>query len=144
MVWAYVVMGLAVAAQRTSSRLHRRQGRVVIRDRYLLDAVVQLRDDYGVRCGRLARAVLTRLAPRPAASFLLLVAPEVARRRKPEQFDVADLRRLTEGYLRAAEELAVTVVDGEQEPSRITAQLFDAVWRDLAQTSGASRASRTG
>ena len=143
-VWAYVVITLTVSAQRASTRLHRRQGRVVIRDRYLLDAVVQLRDDYGVKCGRLARTLLTRLAPRPSGAFLLVVAPEVARARKPEQFDVADLRRLTDGYLRAAAELGVAVVDGERPPAQITTELFNSVWRQLAQTRAASRSSRTG
>jgi thymidylate kinase len=143
-VWAYVVIGLTVASQRRVSRLHERQGRSIIRDRYLIDAVVQVRDDYGVRCGRLARAALSRLAPRPLVAVLLVVSPATALERKREQYQLDDLERLSDRYREAADQLGVQVVDGEREPVVISADLFALVWQRLAQTKPTSRSRRTG
>ncbi|MDX6226016.1 MAG: hypothetical protein QOE64_2392 [Frankiales bacterium] len=145
-VWAYVVVTLTAMSQRRATALHVKQGRTVIHDRYLVDAVVQLRDDYGVRCGRVARALLRRLIPRPATAVLLLVSPEEALRRKEEQYGLADLERLTARYRRAAAELEVTVVDGQRPPDTISAELFTLVWARLAQdqTTSPSRSRSTG
>ena len=133
LVWPYLVVLLTITSQRRVTRLHRAQGRSVIHDRYVLDAVTQLRDDYRVRAGTFARAALRRLAPRPAVAVLLVVSPEVALARKQEQYDLDDLKRIHAGYLEAAKQLAVAQVDGERDPAVITAELFGLAWAALTQ-----------
>ena len=63
------------------------QGRVVIADRYIYDALVELTVlvDRSVLAEGWAARVLRWLCPRPAHAILLTVSPEIALGRKPEE-----------------------------------------------------------
>lgn len=112
-VWPLVVTLVHAATAGPVTRWHLRRGRVVVRDRYVLDAAVHLADRYGEAAPLRAHLPLLRAAlPRPALAWFLDVPAEEAHRRKPEQFSVARLAGQRELYLRTAPALGVRVEDG--------------------------------
>jgi thymidylate kinase len=130
--WVTIVAVLNALALRRTSQHHLRRGRVLIRDRYLLDSTVQLVDRYGAgRELRLQRALLTRLAPRCARCYFLDVNPDTAYRRKPEHFDTSDLIRQRELYLRFLDPLEGIRIDGERPAEETFAEIAGDVWLHL-------------
>jgi thymidylate kinase len=114
--WAWTLVLVA-----DNVRAHRRAVRssaatVVVCDRYVLDSVAQLRHRYGDRPHRLHVVLLRLLSPVPAAAWFLDVPPVVARARKPEQFDEAELGALAGCYRDAATALGVDRLDGREAP----------------------------
>ena len=133
-VWPVVVSGVDAAAKRSSTALHVRQDRVVVRDRYTLDSAVQLEDAYG---GSAAGGFLLRtLAPEPVAAFLLDLPGAVAHARKPEQFTAEELEAQAERYRRAARRLAVTVLDGTRPAEELAELIATEVWSRLGVAAG--------
>ena len=114
---------------------HRRAGEVVIFDRYLADAVAQIRYFYRQhpRVG-FVRALLTTLAPR-AHAYLLDVDPALALSRKQEQYDLDQLTR--QAHLLRSEALAqgVNVVAGTRPADEIAAEIAADVWACLSPSS---------
>jgi thymidylate kinase len=130
-VWAVVVAGVDAAAKRSSTALHVRQDRVVIRDRYTLDSAVQLHDAYGGSAA--GGLLLRRYAPRPVAAFLLDLPGAVARDRKPEQFSADQLEAQAVRYRLEAQRLGVTVLDGSRRPEELAEQIATMVWARLGR-----------
>ena len=131
-LWAAVVAGIHAWGLRRALRLRLRAGDVVIRDRYLLDSTVQLRQLYGHR-GEvgLAVALLRWIAPPELIGFWLDVPGEVAYSRKPEQFPVERLvarRRLYEEALPAGDTIRI---DGTRPPEEICAEIARMTWLRL-------------
>ena len=104
---------------------------VVVSDRYTLDAIVALRGLVGERRrAPVRRALLRLLTRRPAAAFLLDVAPETAWERKGEQGPVP-LRRQRELYLAEHRALGVERLDGERPADELAAHIAWRAWQAL-------------
>lgn len=121
-IWTLLLVGDNVRAHRRAVRTA--EAEVVVCDRWVLDSVAQLRHRYGDRPYRLHVLLLRRLSPRPSAAWFLDVPPAVARARKPEQFDLAQLDELARCYRRAAAELGVPTLDGEHPREALTATVL--------------------
>ena len=106
------------------------RGEVVVCDRYLLDAAVELRYFYGDRPFRPHHALLELLTPAPAGAFLLEVNPELAAQRKGEFSGAQNVRRAAL-YAELAERTGVVRVDGSRGRDEIAAGLTAEVWAIL-------------
>lgn len=130
--WALTVAVVHAIGQRRALRPHLAAGRVVVRDRYVLDATVQLVETYGARRDvRLQAAVLRRLCPVPAAAFWLDVDPQEAYRRKPEEYTADELATHRRRYATAHARLGVERVDASGDPEAVAADLARRIWRRL-------------
>ena len=131
-VWTAVVATANGRSQRNTTLRQLREGRVVVRDRYVLDSVVQLHTVYGgtTDVARQA-AIVERLSPRPLAAFYLQLPPEEAYRRKPEEYTVEELAAHARLYEQQARRLGVQVVDATVERDVLAAQLSRTVWHLL-------------
>ncbi len=131
--WALTVAVVHALGQRRALRPHLRAGRIVVRDRYVLDATVQLIESYGVRRDvRLQAAVLRRACPVPVLAFWLDVDPGEAYRRKPEEYTAGELAGHRRRYRAAYSALGVERVDASQDPEDVATDLARRVWRRLA------------
>lgn len=131
-VWAGVVAAAEVADARRRQGPHAAAGRVVVSDRYLLDALVHLSDRYG---GPLASAPGRRLLRQwlPAASvpLLLELPPDVAFARKPGEWSLEDLTRHAAAYAVEADRNGVARLDATLAPHVLAAQIGSRVWAAL-------------
>ena len=135
--WTFVVAVANSSTHRRTVRAHLRAGRVVICDRYVLDSRVHLRYRYGTGQRFRVQAFLIRwLSPRPIRSYLLDVAPETARTRKPEQYTVRDLQRLRSLYLEESTRLGTRRIDAECELDETCAELAEDAWKALSARKG--------
>lgn len=128
--WSLVVTAVHVLSAAPATWHHISRGRVVIRDRYVLDSLVHLRCRYGQPSWVDRDVSLLRWAlPTPAAAYLLDVSAEEAYRRKPQEYDVAQLHRQREIYLASAGGQNVVVLDGsapvEQLCERVVREVFE-------------------
>jgi thymidylate kinase len=108
------------------------RGEVVISDRYVLDAGVELRYFYGDRPFRPHTALLKLLTPRPAGAFLLEIDPELAAERKGEFSGAQNVRRAAL-YAELAAAEGVVRVDGSRSRDEIASDLAGEVWGILGQ-----------
>lgn len=131
-VWTSVVAAVNGTSQRRTTLAQLTAGRVVVRDRYVLDSVVQLHSAYGdgQDVTRQARMV-ERLSPVPLAAFYLQVPPEVAYRRKPEEYSASELAVHAARYEQEADRLGVPRIDADRAPAELAAELAANVWRRL-------------
>jgi thymidylate kinase len=130
--WTGVVATANGSVQRRTTLAQLRAGRVVVRDRYVLDSVVQLQSVYGVDRDVSAQArIIERLSPAPLAAFLLELPAEEAHRRKPEEYSAAELAAHAARYEREADRLGVTRINALRPRADIAADLARAVWRHL-------------
>jgi thymidylate kinase len=132
-LWPVVVTLVHVLTAGTITRWHLRRGRTVVRDRYVLDALVHVLHRYGDAAPeRLHRLLLSRLQPRPLVAVLLDVPAEVAYRRKRE-FGVEHLARQRELYLRHHAPLGVARLDGTAPPHVLHEQVVSEVLAALTR-----------
>lgn len=129
-LWAVLVALVHAASQRRALRPHLRAGRLVVRDRYVLDATVQLAEVYG-EDARLAAALVRRACPTPAVAFWLDVEPDEAYRRKPEEYSVEQLAAHRLRYAAAHSALGAVRIDAAQSPEALAARLGREAWRRL-------------
>ena len=108
------------------------RGEVVVCDRYLLDAEVELRYFYGDRRFRAQSALLRLLTPAAAAAFLLEVDPALAADRKGE-FSSGQNARRAALYAELAARGGADRVDGSRERDEIAEQLATEVWAILSR-----------
>jgi thymidylate kinase len=128
--WTAVVATANGSTQRRTTLAQLRAGRVVVRDRYVLDSVVQLHSVYGADRDVSAQArIIERMSPRPLAAYYLQLPADEAYRRKPEEYTVADLTGHAELYEREADRLGVVRVDALRSRADVAAELAGAVWR---------------
>ena len=130
-LWVGLVVALHAVPLRRTTLHEARQGRVVVRDRYLLDSLVHLQARYGREGLRPQQALLRRAAPEPLAAFLLDVPPEVAYARKPEEHPLSALEQHRDLYLEHAAALGVPVVPADRPPAELSAELAAQVLRLL-------------
>lgn len=131
-LWAAVVAGIHARGLRRALQIRLQAGDVVIRDRYLLDSTVQLRQLYGHR-GEvgLALALLRWIAPGELIGFWLDVPGEVAYARKPEQFPVERLVARRQLYQEALPDGDTIRIDGTRSPEEICAEIARTTWLAL-------------
>ena len=91
-------------------------GKVVICDRYLLDALVEIGFSTREKSGHdgFCSTLLRLVTPSPNMSFLIDVSPRVVLERKSEEFSEADLNRQTLLYRELGKRFDVILVDAER------------------------------
>jgi thymidylate kinase len=130
--WSTIVAMSNGAAHRQATGRHLRSGCTVVCDRYTLDSAVFLHHRYGAAGNLGLQLWLVRLlSPRPRLAYFLDVAPETARARKPEQFDVEELRAQAGLYRALHRSLGVRRLDGEAAPEEVCAQIAREAWAAL-------------
>ncbi len=130
--WATIVALMHAAGQARTTVPHLGKRRVVIRDRWVLDSVVQLRYVYGAGSRlRIATLVVRLLAPRTALAVLLDVDGQEAHRRKSEQWTAEELQDQAQRYRVTAAELGVSVVDGNRPPHLVAGEVLGLVVRSI-------------
>lgn len=131
-LWATVVALANGITQRRTTRYHLRRGRIVIRDRYTLDSVSHLRYRYGLPGPLPFQArIIGLISPKPALSYFLDVAPEVALSRKAERYDQLQLARLAELYREEHSVLGVRRLNGERSRHELCETIAREVWEEL-------------
>lgn len=101
-VWVSVVAAINARSCRRAAR-HARHGMVVVCDRWLVDALVDLDVRYGRH--RAAEWILRRATPRADLAVLLDIDAETSERRKPGDQAPAVLERMAVRYADVAREL---------------------------------------
>ena len=120
-VWALLVAMAYVRHCRRGQRV-RRAGVDVVCDRWLADALVDLRLRYGRQ--PLAERLLRAAMPRPDMAALLEIPADVAACRKPEDQDTETLMQMLRLYEEAAERLGLTRIDANRPPATVRADLL--------------------
>lgn len=129
--WAGVVAVNNALAQRRSTLAHVRRGRVVLRDRYVLDSAVHLREAYGDAGMDVHIRLVELLSPTPLLAYLVAVPGEVAFSRKQEEFTAERLVAQAARYDALCEQLGVVRLDGELPADVLAARIARDVWRAL-------------
>lgn len=127
--WVVAVAASSVGAARRAERI-RRGGTHVICDRWLLDALVDLRIRYGHQ--PLAEWVLRHGFPTPDVAALLHLDSRLAAARKPGDQPEAVLDAMSANYDQLAGSAGVQVLDA----SRPSAEIVDDLRRLLRERSG--------
>ena len=131
-VWTAIVAVVNAIEQRAAIRPGLQAGRIVICDRYLLDSVAHLRYRYGAgRANSTPERLLRALSPDPVVAIFLDLDPAEAYRRKPEEYDVAELAAQAEQYRAAAGELDAVVLDATADPATLARRIAVEVWSRL-------------
>ncbi|MDQ3777923.1 MAG: hypothetical protein M3310_03515 [Actinomycetota bacterium] len=131
--WAVLVAATIAAHYAAAAARNARRGRVLVFDRYQLDAVAQLRFFYG-RGGRLGleSAIVRWLCPNPVRAYLLDVPAERAASRKEVQYDARELEHQASLLRQQAGELGAVVLDGEKPVEELAEVIARDVWTALA------------
>lgn len=130
--WAAVVVGAHALNLRRALRPHLREGRVVVRDRYVLDSAVELRQGYGHRRDvGFATWLIPRIVPPALVGFWLDVPAEVAYKRKPDLFTVERLAARQQLYEAERGSLGAIRIDGTRSQEDICAEIAWETWRRL-------------
>ncbi|SNX98733.1 Thymidylate kinase [Geodermatophilus sabuli] len=111
-----------------------RTARVLVLDRFVLDAEVKLVYWYALRRGAditLERRLFRAICPEPDVAVLLAVAPETNSARRADEWQLHDFRDFRRLYTAAADELGAVVVDGERPPEVVAREVAEVVWSRL-------------
>lgn len=122
-VWVLAVALSSVRAARHAGRL-RRSGVHVVCDRWLLDALVDLRLRYGRH--RVAEWLLRRGFPRPDVAVLLRVEARAAAVRKPGDQPLVVLEAMARLYDELTPRAGVVVVDAARADTDVLAEVLRA------------------
>jgi len=119
-LWPVVALADYIFRQNAAFAWNRLRGRMVIADRYHVDALV----DLALRCGpevMRKRWVLwaLRLLPQPRAAFVLKVSDETMLRRRREDYVQGVSHRVSGYYDEAARAMGAGVLCGERDPEEI-------------------------
>lgn len=111
-----------------------RAARVLVLDRFVLDAEVKLAYWYGLRRGAditFERRLFRAICPEPDVAVLLAVAPETNTARRADEWQLHEFRDFRRLYTTAAEDLGAVVVDAERPLEVVAREVAEAVWRRL-------------
>ena len=123
---------LAVVAYWRVVLRHAPRGRLVIVDRYALDASVHLRFRYGQGRGLPVQLALIRwLSPKPVAAYLLEIAPATAMARKAFHWTPAEFELQARLYAEERARHRAVAIDAEHAVEVICAEVAVATWRRL-------------
>ncbi len=130
-LWSTVTTLANALAFRRAARGIRRDGRIVIYDRYVLDTIVELRFRYSPE-GRmpLQEALVKLLVPSAHRAYLLDVPPEVAHERKPD-WSLVQTRLRADLYRSAHEELGVVRLDAARPIRELSHEILHDVLMSL-------------
>ena len=127
--WATVVALHQALQHRKTTLRHLGSGKVVVFDRYTLDAAAQLRYFYGSHHGfRFQKWLVQRVSPKARRSYFLEVRPETAFARKEHHYDFEGLRKHAELYAEEAPSLPIVRLDGERPREELSEQIGREVW----------------
>jgi thymidylate kinase len=131
-IWSTMVCLASAGHYRMVTLRHAGSGRLIVFDRYALDTTAQLRFFYGPdhRFG-LQRAVIRILCPAPIGAWLLDVPGEVALARKPEQYDLPQLKQQEDLLRQEAARLGVTRLDGTRPMTELTQHIATQIWERM-------------
>jgi thymidylate kinase len=133
-VWATVVCLASAGHYRMVALRHAGSGRLIIFDRFALDTTAQLRFFYGPDHGfAVQRALIRMLCPAPIAAWLLEVPGEVALARKPEQYDLSQLKQQESLLHQEAGRLGVTCLDGTRPMAELTQHIATQIWERMSR-----------
>ena len=116
LLWSWFVLVELSLKYSVEVRLSLLLGRIVVCDRYILDAVVEL-DSYLADNNihnRVYSGLLKFLNPSPSRAFLLDISPEIVMDRNHENIPKAHLEKQILLYCRMAKEHNVTIIDAGQ------------------------------
>lgn len=133
-IWAALVCLASAGHYRMVALRHAGSGRLIIFDRFALDTTAQLRFFYGPehRFG-LQRALIRIMCPAPIAAWLLDVPGEVALARKPEQYDLPQLKQQEMLLRQEAARLGVTRLDGTRPMPELTQHIATQIWERMSR-----------
>jgi thymidylate kinase len=128
--WATVVALHQAFQHRMAVMRHAGSGKVLIFDRYSLDASAQLRYFYGSRHEfRFQKWLVRRISPRPVRSYLLDVPPEVVHARKDDmQYTLAELREQAGLLAQEAARSGIPKLEGTRPLEDLSEQIAREVW----------------
>ena len=127
--WTFIIFVEMALIYNLKVRIPLLFGKVVICDRYLLDALVEIgisareKSSHDGFCGTLLRL----LSPSPNISFLMDLSPGVVLERKSEEFSEADLNKQTLFYQELARRFDVILVDGERPSVEVSEDIISKV-----------------
>lgn len=121
-VVAAISVGLSLRRRAANS-----SAEVVVLDRYRLDSLVKLQCWYPEVPGAWLARIVEMLAPPPDVEFLLRVDPDVAYRRKPEQWSVRQLSTHARRYDHLAQRGNVVTLDGHEDPDQLARTILSQV-----------------
>jgi thymidylate kinase len=127
--WTWALVLTIDYLLRTWTVRRRATGSVLVLDRALPDAMVELGDDYGVvlRLG-LQRRLLERFTPAPDITFHIRLPGAVAKARKDDVFTVAELEAQARRYEELLADMpGVVVLDGRKPPDELALEALRAV-----------------
>jgi thymidylate kinase len=130
--WVLILAVVHGLSQRRAVETRLLRGEVVICDRYTLDSAVHLRRRYGAdRRFRAQILLMHLLSPRPVRAYFIDVPGVVARARKSDHFDQAELDAQAAAYREEHRGLSVRRLDGERPPESLCEEIAEDVWRAL-------------
>ena len=116
LLWSWLVLVELSLKYSVEIRFSLLLGKIVVCDRYILDAVVEL-DSYLANNNthnRVHSKLLRFLSPSPSRAFLLDASPEIIIDRNHENIPKAHLEKQILLYYRIAKEYDVTIIDADQ------------------------------
>jgi thymidylate kinase len=133
-IWSTLVCLASAGHYRMVTLRHAGSGRLIIFDRFALDTTAQLRFFYGSEHRfALQRALVRILCPSPIAAWLLDVPGEVALARKPEQYDLPQLKKQEMLLRQEAARLGVTRLDGTRPMPELTEHIASQIWERISR-----------
>jgi thymidylate kinase len=128
--WAMVVAVHQGLQHRVAVLRHIGKGKVVIFDRYTLDASSQLRYFYGSNHEfRFQKRLVRLISPKPERSFLLVVPPEVVIARKDDmQYTVQELDEQCRLLWEEASRLSIPRLSGTRPKHELSEEIAREVW----------------
>ena len=123
-LWPWVVMAELLMTYMVRLTFPLLRGRVVLLDRHVLDATVDLAERLGTRDPRnlFSWRILQRLAPHPQIHLLFDVPPEIAMQRKESGMDRAQMERRHALY-RALAPSGALMIDTTRDPDLVAEEV---------------------
>jgi thymidylate kinase len=132
--WALAVTLDYLVRSRAARR--RANGSVLVLDRALPDALVELEDDYGIVLRlSLQRLLLTRFTPKPHMTFYLQLPGAVAKARKDDMFTALELEEQTRRYGQVLDMLPnVVMLNAQKSRQQLALEVLRAIASPAAGT----------
>ena len=127
-------VAMANAAKLWRAVWEARAERLLVADRFMVDADVKLTYWYELRRGAnvdLARRIFRAISPRADVAVLLAVAPETNYKRRADEWSLTSFQDYRRLYAEAAAQLEAVVVDAERPVPDVARDVARAVWSGL-------------
>ena len=135
--WTWALAVTMAYLRQVRAGIRRGRGRVVILDRALPDALVDLEKGFaGELHLALHRRLIRRLVPRADVTFYLRISGSAAHERKRDLFTASVLQSYAERFDQLAPELGAVVIDAERPAAEIALDLLRTVAGPPSRTRG--------